>query len=141
MLALDDRGGLSAERALALQAVFRKKVVPIGEEAIQKDKLDRQNGLLEMSCARFRCLKKQEMDVDEQAIQPLTKPEDRVEKMPKNALGMPLETVDISQTPFVTLLKQQREQEAAEEAAHRDLVRDYYKGRPFPEKSGEWEDV
>ena len=139
MLALEDRGGLSAERAVALQTLFRNKKIPASQEAIQKDKLDRDNGLLEMSCARFRWLERQKMG--EQGIQETTEPDDHVKKAPTNALGMPLETVDITHTPFVDMLKRQCEQGAAEEAAHRDIVRDHYKNRPFPKKSKEWECV
>ena len=39
------------------------------------------------------------------------------------------------------MLKGQRENEAVEEAAYRDVMKDYYQGRPFPKRSEEREDV
>lgn len=119
MLAMEDRGGLSAEHALALQAIFVKKDIPTTEEDIQQDKHDRERGLAEMNTARVAWLEKQK----------------------EGTAKEPNERPDISKGSFLDILKRQREQEAAEDAAHRDIMREYYKDKPFPEKSGEWEDV
>jgi len=39
------------------------------------------------------------------------------------------------------MLKRQRAEEGAEEAIPQDFMRGYSRVKPFPEKSGEWEDV
>ncbi len=119
MLAMNDRGELSAEQTLALQAIFRKKDIPTTEEAIQQDKLDRENALVEMHAARISPLEKQKPSSSKEAN----------------------ERPDITKGSFVDIRKRQREQEAAEDAAYRDTMREYYKDKPFPEESGEWEDV
>ena len=62
ILTLKDRGGLSAERASALRVLFSNKNLPSSPETVRKDESDRDNGLLEMSCARFRWLERQKMD-------------------------------------------------------------------------------
>jgi hypothetical protein len=119
MLAVNDRGGLSAEQALALQALFRKEDIPTTEEAIQRDKHDRENSLAEMNTARVAWLEKHK---GENTKEPDARP-------------------NISKGSFLDILKRQREQEAAEDASYRDVMREYYKDKPFPEKSGEWEDM
>lgn len=48
---------------------------------------------------------------------------------------------NISKGSFLDILKRQREQEAAEDASYCDVMREYYKDKPFPEKCGEWEDM
>lgn len=48
---------------------------------------------------------------------------------------------DLTQGSFVNILKWRCEQEATKDAAYRDIMREYYKDKPFPDKSGEWEDI
>lgn len=119
MLAMNDRGRLSAEQTHALQAILCKEAMPTTEEAIQRDKHECENGLAEMNTARVAWLEKQRGENTEE----------------------PDACPNISEGSFLDSLKRQREQEDAEDASYRGVMREYYKDKPFPEMSGEWEDM
>jgi len=88
MLTVNDRGGLSAEEAVALQKMFCQDI-PTTREAIEQDKLGRENGLSGMSTARLGWLDDQKenlLNPPTQCTHQATKPQAHNEQPPPNAI-------------------------------------------------------
>lgn len=88
MLTVNDRGGLSAEEAVALQKMFCQDI-PATREAIEQDKLGREHGLAGMSTARLGWLDDQKefpSGAKEQAIQ---QSKEALENQKQNLLNPP----------------------------------------------------